>query len=695
MDNALDPMAIDQLSTVEEFSDDMEPHVEATPDAPDAISDEQLTRYIEDELAESLGGNTKDSELTQHWIKSLDYYLGRPRGDEVPGRSQVVSMDMADMVEQTLAQLMPAFSSPDLAEFEPQSEDDEDQACRESEAMNHIVLDENNGYIMFLQAIKDGLLQRAGIVKGFIDTEATVSVDTHRNVHPMQLQQVMQQLDGQDVEVVGQQENDDGSFDVQVKTITRTESLGLIPVPPEEFRVNGDHSSPFLATARFVAHERAMTQDQLIAMDYDPALVDSLPTYTRETYEQDRARSRDDVETEHESATRGGRSIWVSECYYLIDIDGDGIAERRKIVKAGNEILENDYFPIVPFAGGSPFILPHRFHGLDFFDKLCQTQDVKTAFLRKSIDNAEVMINQRTEVVAGAVNMDDLLSSRPGGVVRVKRAGSANPLVTPGMGDTGFKMLGYMDKVRKEAAGSALDAGTQENNPVAGAGAHGLERWMTSQEMLTGLIAKSFAETLIQGTYLIAHTLMREFLPDDLKFRSQGVYQETNPSQWQPRKRVAINIGLSTSERQRRYQALDKILTQQLQAMSSGADDVLTDYTKIHKALLDQARAAGLNAPEQYWINPQSDEAIEAMKGKAQSAQQQQQMQQQQMQQMAQLQIQLQQMQEETKRQGNQMDMQAKQAEYIQSWFEMELKYRKDIPGVGLGEEAASLEQAP
>ena len=685
-DNAIDPLAIDERLTGEDLLALSEtPEVEDT----DRYTDEELLRILGQELSDSLGGNVQDSELTQNWIDAMNYYLQRPRGDELPGRSHVISTDVADMVEQTLAQLMPAFSSPDLAEFEPQGEDDEEQACLESDAMNHIILDRNNGYMCFLQGVKDGMLQRAGIIKCHVQEVSKVKVETLRNAYPVQVLEALQpkSADEQSREVIAQTENGDGTFDIQIKTITTQRKLCLDPTPPEEFRINGDHNSPFLADARFCCHERPETQDDLIAMGYDPEVIDSLPTYTRKTYEQDRVRSRDEAELEYTDATRGSRSVLVQECYYQIDVDGDGIAERRKIVIGGGtsgEILENDYFPLVPFSGGTPFVLPHKFHGLSYYDKLKQTQDVKTAFLRKTIDNAEGLINQRVQAVAGQVHMGDLLASRPTGVVRVKQLNAIAPMPVQSMGDTGINMLNYMDKVRREAGGSALDAGTRENNPVANAGAHGLERFMTSQELLTGLIAKTFAETLIQGVYIISHQLLREFMPGELKFRARGNYQSTNPVQWVERERVAVNIGLSQSERQRRYQALGVILDQQLQAMQSGADDVLTDYRNIYRALIDQAKAAGLNAPEQYWINPESPEAMQALQGKAQSAQQNLEFQQQQAQQMAQLQVMLQGMQEETKRQGQMLDMQKERADYVQRWVEMELKHGADVPGHGI-----------
>lgn len=670
------------------------------------MDDSDIIAYIDDELANSLGGDINDSELTKNWEEALSYYLGRPRGDELPGRSKLISMDVANVVEQTLAQLMPAFSSSDLGEFEPIDDDDEDQALDESGAMNYIMLDENRGYITFLQSIKDGMLQRGGFVKCMVDEEATVSVERHTEITDMQLQELVQPKDrDEEVEVLDFEilQEAGPSIDpntgapvmveqtllsAQIKRITKARKARAVPVPPEEIRIRGDHNSPFLHDCKFICHESPKTRGELIALGYDRDIVMGLETYTQDTDEQNRARSRDEAETQHGTVTGSnnklGETVLVRESYCLLDVDGDGYEERRKIVSSGTEILDNDYFPTQPIVGGMPFIMPHRFFGLSYYDKLKQVQDAKTGFIRKTTDNAEGLINQRVTAVAGQVHMGDLLASRPTGVIRVKSQGALEPFPVQNMGDTGFRMLSYFDKERREAGGSALDLGTQENNPVPGAGAHGLERYMSTQEQLTALIAKTFAETLIQGAYVAMHILIREFMPEELRFRSSGKNKKTNVAEWKPRNRVAINIGLSVTERERRAAALEDTIQKQIASIKETGPGVLADMSGIHRAVIDQAKARGINNPEQYWIDPSSKESLEAQKRLQESGARAREEQQKQVEQVTQLQLQLQAMQEETKRMKQQMDMAEKTARYVQDWVKMELENQRDVPGQGI-----------
>jgi hypothetical protein len=54
-----------------------------------------------------------------------------------------------------------------------------------------------------------------------------------------------------------------------------------------------------------------------------------------------------------------------------------------------------------------------------------------------------------------------------------------------------------------------------------------------------------------------------------------------------------------------------------------GQDGVLVGLPQLYNALIDFARASGLQAPEQYWVDPDSPQAQQAAQQKAQAAQQQ------------------------------------------------------------------------
>ena len=325
------------------------------------------------------------------------------------------------------------------------------------------------------------------------------------------------------------------------------------------------------------------------------------------------------------------------------------------------------------------------FLGLSFYDKLKQTEDIKTAFLRKTLDNAEGLINQRVIAVPGQVNMGDMLASRPTGVVRAKRTDSVVPFPVQNMGDTGFRMLTYMDKVRKEAAGSQLDIGTSENIPVAGQTAHGMERWMTSKEHLPALMAKLFAETLIRGVYELTHKLVKRYMPEGVNYRVNGEYRKADTSQWDYDDELTLHIDTTETEKQKQYQALDIILGQQVKAMEGGGG--MTTKDRVYNTLHDQARLAGFDNVERFWVNPKSKEGQQLAQQGQQAAEKAKQEATAESDKLFQTEIRTTEMKEETDNLKNIMQARIDTDEEFRKWVEMELEYKTDIPGKGTTEE--------
>ena len=83
------------------------------------LSDSEILYRIEQE--EQIAYGINDSALSDDRAAAIDYYLGEPFGNEVEGRSQVVSMDVQDTIEAALPQLLKVFVSGDkVVEFSSQ-----------------------------------------------------------------------------------------------------------------------------------------------------------------------------------------------------------------------------------------------------------------------------------------------------------------------------------------------------------------------------------------------------------------------------------------------------------------------------------------------------------------------------------------------------------------------------------------------
>jgi hypothetical protein len=239
-----------------------------------------------------------------------------------------------------------------------------------------------------------------------------------------------------------------------------------------------------------------------------------------------------------------------------------------------------------------------------------------------------------------------------------------------------------MDKVRKEAAGSQLEIGTAENAPVAGQTAHGMERWMTSKEHLSAMFVRTFAETLVKGSYKIAHKLMKLYMPETMQFKAEGQFQQTTPGQWQYGDKPRIDVDTTEAEKQKEYQALDLLIQQQMGMIEKGVG--LAQAPNVHNALVKQAQVAGLTNVSDYWIDPMSPQGKQIAQQQAQQAQASKQEQIAQQDKLYNTQMMISKMQEQSDQMKAQLDFMIKENEQLRKWVELELEQKYNVPGQGL-----------
>lgn len=688
--------AVDSMPTIEDEFDDMV----LEPSAPEAVPGATLAEdepepaqpagaVIDDELLAQILG--REIDRAESNLESMDeerelayaYYFGKLPAQPAKDRSKVVSKDVADMVEAMLSQVLQAFAGPDIAHFPPVSEEDEDQANEESSYLNWVFTDDCDGQYILYSAFKESMIQSIGIAKAYWDQRTRITFDEYHDLMPMELEQALApRHNGERVEVVGYEDGAPQQLPVDPTQAQMMQQMGLPPPEPQtvqtvslrvrrrwteekpalalveagDFLFDATHTSLFLEDIPFCAERRILTESDLLDLGFDEEQVRNLPSY--EGQDDVSATSKSGLKPYREEEHRSTRPIEVYECYYLIDRDGDGFAERIKAFWSNQEILSVEECDSVPYALACPFPVPNEVIGESVFDKVRQVQDTKTALLRIAIDNALVNTFGRYEVEERMVNLNDLLTPVPGGAVRSKRIGSVAALAMANVGDAPMNLMQYMDKVRTEGAGPALDM-QRENLPVNVSTAHGTERVMSAMEQLVTRMAQSYADTFVSELFRLLHKLLMKHGKGELTARMPGgKFLVTNPRNWRERERVTISIGKTQGERLRAIQYLNQIFQYQGQIMQFGGDGVMVDLSKMHNALIDMGRAMSLPSPEQYWIDPASPQAQQSLQQKQQAAQQQLQQQQQQMQMLLQMQLQLQQMQEETKRMNAQLDAQ-------------------------------------
>ena len=503
------------------------------------MSDKDATRMTEDDIQKVVNAQLRvatgwdEDEVTKEREKALDYYFMRPRGDEVVGRANVVSGDLSAMVDAVLSQMLDAFENDNLVEFEPTGQLDEDQAQLESDTVNHFVMKANNGYMAFLEAIKDALLERNGVIKVWVDERTQTETQEYTDVDPVAFATLTNPADKK-IDVI-EYNPDKETLTLRETTIDR--KLIIESTPLENFLYTENWKSLDLQGVPFCAERKLDSRSALIEMGFDAEKVNALST--RHEMKQSTAnRNPKKIESDPpEAPSKSEEQIEYFECYMLLDTDGDGISERRRFVVSDTTLLDNIEVAMVSFAAGAIMINPHRFLGVSLYDKLKQIQDINTGLNRALLDNANATNKSRLVVRDGKVNADDLEDGRVNGRVRVKNSHqgtldeAVKALLVPDISQGILLNIEHQKRSRAELGGAALDLATA--NAQLGSdqiGSQGLDRAYSVMEQLAAMMTKIIARTLIRNVYLLTHETLRQFFNKPVNIRQSARWSSPVPS---------------------------------------------------------------------------------------------------------------------------------------------------------------------
>jgi hypothetical protein len=307
--------------------------------------------------------------------------------------------------------------------------------------------------------------------------------------------------------------------DVTVVTRKTVGQAHVQGVPPEEFGISRFARS--LKDCGYCFHEVIKRQEDLIADGYDRDEIEAIPTYTMLTNPEELAR---DTVDEHlaaggdEGINEVNRQIKITEHYVRMDYEGNNKPALYRVTTGGDqgEVLTRNGEPEIvqvdmpPFAAMTPVIVTHRFFGRSIADLVMDIQRIKTALLRSILDNAYLAVNPRVEVSeahATETTLDDLLVSRPGGIVRTKMPGGVNWQTVPAIAGEIFPVLEYADSTREWRTGvnrqaQGLDANALQNTSATAA----MQVYNAAQARMK-LIARIFAETGIRDLFSLLHAV--------------------------------------------------------------------------------------------------------------------------------------------------------------------------------------------
>ena len=599
------------------------------------LTETEVAAILQSEIHSSLG--YIGSDITNQRQKSLEYYFGEPFGNEQEGRSQVVSTDVSDVIESILPTLLRTFAaSDDVVRCDPVSAEDEEVARQATDYLNYVFNKDNDGFVALYTLFKDALIQKNGIAKVYWDTSEKREQETYEKLSDDEYTML---LDEEDIEVKEHSEyadqkaidakqtmmeqTDDPLLMEQIEdaptpmlhdvVLIRKETYGKVKIetiPPEEFLI--ERRAKNLQEANFLAHRTTQTRSDLIEAGFDEDIVNALPSDTADKYNEEKvSRYRNlDYDFSSNSGEASTDEITVYECYAKIDAEGDGIAKLRKITLAGTgayQVLDDELCDSIPFISITPIMVPHRFFGRSVSEMTEDLQLIKSTVMRQLLDNMYLTNNNRVAVMDGQVNLDDLLTNRPGGVVRTKGAPGQvmMPMQTQTINQQAFPLLEYLDTVREQRTGitrysQGMDADSLNKT------ATGVNVILTQAQMRVELIARIFAETGVKDMFGKIFELVVKHQDKERIIKIRNTFVPFRPMEWRNRCNVSINVGLGTGSRDQQLSILNNILQTQLKALELQGTPAgpMVNLRNIYNTLSKIVENAGLKNTGLFFTDP-------------------------------------------------------------------------------------------
>lgn len=587
--------------------------------APQPMSDDELLGLVDQHIIQSVGyiGGT----LSEQRRQAMQYYLGEPFGDEQEGRSQVMLTDVQDTIEWMLPSLIEIFVSNDKAvQFTPVGEEDVQAAEQETDYINHVFYKDNPGFMVLYTWFKDALLSKNGIIKAVARYHQTVNDDEYEGLTEIQVAQL---AEDRELEILAASMYEDEQtglplFDMTVRRTRDKKKICIEPIPPEQFLISRRAAS--IDEAEFTGQRLRKSQSELILEGYDPEVVQRLPSHDEEEYNEERY-TRFVRDEEYPYAYEGGvnhaasREIWITECYFRADYDGDGIAELRQVVVAGNgngELLRNEVWDHErpPFYDICPTPITHKFFGLSVADLTMDIQRIRSVLLRQMLDAQYLANNPRHAVVEKEVNLDDMLVTRPGGLVRITRPEAVpQPLITQPPQQTTFNLFEFMTGERESRTGvsrytQGLDPGSLNDT------ASGINQLMTAAQMRVKLIARLFAENGLKKLFVGIHELVRKHQDVARTIRLRNQWIEVDPTSWHERTDLTIEVGLGSGNKEAQLLHLDSIAQAQaaIIQVQGGVQGPIVHARHIYNLMEKKSELAGFKQPDLFAADPDDEQ---------------------------------------------------------------------------------------
>lgn len=540
------------------------------------MQDDDLLRALQDK--EEASAKYVWGELATTREQSRREYYKLPYGNEQEDWSQIVASDVSDTVEWVLPSLLKIFTSTDKAvSFEPSRANDVKGAEQATDACNYVFYKQNNGFLILYTAFKDALITgNAAVMWRKEAKESVISIPFQGATDEMLA--LMLQEDGAEIQEVRTEQVVDQMtgmvMNIHTGRLKRIEKRNIVKVEafdPNDLLVDAEWTSPLLQDCPYVCRVMEVTLSDLKLMGFDVDEED-LEASDRNLMQREVEETAYDAMTEDLDTSQADGYLRIE--FVLLDRDGDGIAERLCVYRLQDKILKVEEVSHVPIATASPILNTHQWAGMSMAEAVSDLQKLHTELLRQTLNNLYLTNNPRTKVLTDSnwsplANIDDLLDSRPGGIIRARDPNAIQSDVIPFAAGASLPMLEYVQGMRENRTGvSRTSMGLNPDSLNNTATGRQIDQSAAQQRI--ELVARIFAEILVKPIFQGILKTLTDGGIEKLAFRLRDEFVEYDPNEWRDQYDMTIHVGLGTGDKMAQAAALMQIMTLQEKGMALG-----------------------------------------------------------------------------------------------------------------------------
>jgi hypothetical protein len=583
-----------------------------------------MAKDIDDNNIETLTGVLKsemdDASDFIHMVgadraESTEYYLGDAPEGTSSLQSEFISTDVRESILFMLPSIMRTFfGTKKVVEFVPKGPEDIQLAEQQTDYINYIIQQKNNGFQVLYDAFKDALVRKTGFVKVFWDDSIVATTHEYTNLDPQSYQALIIDKDVEIVEesvtmesmtmvdpVSGEEITQEipASYDLTIRRLKEKNQVCIEAIPPEEVLLS--RHARDLESSSYVAHRMIKSVSDLVAMGYDQEEVEQHAGYggsavDPEAYEEIEARNPFDNMVYPNRGDSGGKDVLYVEHYLFYDYDGDGIDERVRVCTIGNgiHVVNVEPWDELPICMFCPDPEPHTAIGSCPADYLKPIQAAKSQIMRDTLDSLGHSIFPRMGIVEGQVNIDDVLNTDIGQPIRMRAPGMVQPFAVPFVGKEAFPVLGYLDEAKENRTGVSKASAGLNADALQSSTSQAVSATMSGAQGRVELICRHFAEGGLKDMFKTVNNLVIKHQNAQDVYRLNNKFVPVDPRYWDNDKDIVVNVAISKSSDQEKFSVLQNVAQKQEQIMQLlGPQNPLVSLQQYANTLTKMIEMAG------------------------------------------------------------------------------------------------------